>query len=144
MKFDAFVSILIENGMDIYVSKAQKLYAAMDFDGQQATIDSLQNCVDQLRASASVPADASRVLTEFGVQLALRTDSVLNFISIGNRIAAIKELRRLARHEWGIPMVLIHARDAVSDSRVIEQAAIPEWERDLLGGGWDKPLINTD
>ena len=144
MNFDAFVTILIENGLDICVSKAQNLYAAMDFDGQQATIDSLQNSVDQLRASARVPADASKVLTEFGVQLALRTDSILGMVNDGQRIAAIKELRRQARHEWGIPVQLTHARDAVSDSRVIYRAGLPEWERDLLGENWGKPLINTD
>ena len=144
MNFDAFVSILIDMGLDISVSKAKNLYAAMDLDGQQATIDSLQNSVDQLRASARVPADAGKVLTEFGVQLALRTNSILIMVNDGQRIAAIKELRRLARHEWGIPVLLVHARDAVNDSRVHTRAFLPEWERDLLGENWDKPLINTD
>lgn len=141
MNFDNFVTVLINEGLDIGVSKAKSLYAAMGFDRQQATIDSLQRIVDSLRAAASIPADASKIITEFGVQLALRTDSVLNSISNGKKIDAIKEIRELARDEWGIPMYLVQAKNVVEDRRVLDRAMIPEWERALLGDNWDRPLI---
>ena len=132
MNFDNFVTILIDTGLDISVSKAKNIYAAMGFDPQ--------NSVDQLR-SAYIPTDADKVITEFGVQLALRTESVLNLIHDGKKISAIKKIRELVRHEWGIPMVLVQARKVVEDSRVLDRAMIPEWERALLGENWDRPLI---
>ena len=132
MNFDNFVTILMDTGLDISVSKAKNIYAAMGFDPQ--------NSVDQLR-SAYIPTDADKVITEFGVQLALRTESVLNLIHDGKKISAIKKIRELVRHEWGIPMVLVQARKVVEDSRVLDRAMIPEWERALLGENWDRPLI---
>ena len=132
MNFDNFVTILIDTGLDISVSKAKNIYAAMGFDPQ--------NSVDQLR-SAYIPTDADKVITEFGVQLALRTESVLNLIHDGKKISAIKKIRELVRHEWGIPMVLVQARKVVEDSRVLDRAMLPEWERALLGENWDRPLI---
>lgn len=142
MNFDNFVSILIDAGLDISVSKAKNLYSAMGFDGQ-TTIYYSQNAVDQLQSSYNT-VEAGEVITEFGVQLALRNDSILNFISDGKKIKALKEVRDLARHEWGIPMVLVQARKVVEDRRVLDRAMLPEWERALLGDNWDKPLIPKD
>ena len=127
MNFHNFVMILINEGLDIGVSKAKNLYTAMGFD-PQATPP--QNSVE-----------ADEVIIEFGVQLALRTESVLNLISEGKMISAIKKIRELVRHEWGIPMVLVQARKVVEDRRVLDRAMLPEWERALLGDNWDKPLI---
>ena len=132
MNFHNFVMILINEGLDIGVSKAKNLYAAMGFDPQDS--------VDQSQ-SAYIPTDADKVITEFGVQLALRTESVLNLISEGKMISAIKKIRELVRNEWGIPMVLVQARKVVEDRRVLDRAMLPEWERALLGDNWDKPLI---
>ena len=127
MNFHNFVMILINEGLDIGVSKAKNLYTAMGFD-PQATPP--QNSVE-----------ADEVIIEFGVQLALRTESVLNLISEGKMISAIKKIRELVRNEWGIPMVLVQARKVVEDRRVLDRAMLPEWERALLGDNWDKPLI---
>ena len=139
MDFHNFVTILINEGLDIGVSKAKNLYAAMGFDGQTYS----QNNINQLR-SAYNTVEADDVITEFGVQLALRTESVLNLIHDGKKISAIKKIRELARHEWGIPMVLVQARNVVEDRRVLDRAMLPEWERALLGDNWDKPLIPKD
>ena len=130
MNFHNFVMILINEGLDIGVSKAKNLYTAMGFD-PQATPP--QNSVE-----------ADEVIIEFGVQLALRTESVLNLISEGKMISAIKKIRELVRNEWGIPMVLVQARKVVEDRRVLDRAMLPEWERALLGDNWDKPLIPKD
>ena len=127
MNFHNFVMILINEGLDIGVSKAKNLYTAMGFD-PQATPP--QNSVE-----------ADEVIIEFGVQLALRTESVLNLISEGKMISAIKKIRELVRNEWGIPMVLVQARKVVEDRRVLDRAMLPERERALLGDNWDKPLI---
>ena len=85
--------------------------------------------------------NVDEVITEFGVQLALRTESILNSISNGKKISALKEVRELARDEWGIPMTLALARKVVENSRVLDRAMLPEWERMLLGDNWDRPLI---
>ena len=142
MNFEAFVTILMDAGLDISVSKAKNLYSAMGFNGQ-TTIYYSQNAVDQLQSSYNT-VEAGEVITEFGVQLALRTESVLNLIHDGKKISAIKKIRELARHEWGIPMVLVQARNVVEDRRVLDRAMLPEWERALLGDNWDKPLIPKD
>lgn len=134
MNFHNFVTILINEGMDIGVSKAKSLYAAMGFD-PQVTIP--QNSVNQCQSTYN----ADEVIVEFGVQLALRTESILNSISNGKKISALKEVRELARDEWGIPMVLVQARKVVEDRRVLDRAMLPEWERALLGDNWDRPLI---
>ena len=127
MNFGAFVTILIDEGLDISVSKAKNLYTAMGFGPQ--------NSVNQCQSTYN----ADEVIIEFGVQLALRTESILNSISNGKKISAIKEVRELARDEWGIPMTLALARKVVENSRVLDRAMLPEWERALLG--WDRPLI---
>ena len=127
MNFGAFVTILMDTGLDISVSKAKNLYTAMGFDPQ--------NSVDQCQSTYN----ADEVIVEFGVQLALRTESILNSISNGKKISALKEVRELARDEWGIPMTLALARKVVENSRVLDRAMLPEWERALLG--WDRPLI---
>ena len=132
MNFGAFVTILIDEGLDIGVSKAKNLYTAMGF-GPQNSVNLWQSTYN-----------ADEVVTEFGVQLALRTESVLNLIHDGKKISAIKKIRELARHEWGIPMVLVQARNVVEDRRVLDRAMLPEWERALLGDNWDKPLIPKD
>ena len=132
MNFGAFVTILIDEGLDIGVSKAKNLYTAMGF-GPQNSVSLWQSTYN-----------ADEVVTEFGVQLALRTESVLNLIHDGKKISAIKKIRELARHEWGIPMVLVQARNVVEDRRVLDRAMLPEWERALLGDNWDKPLIPKD
>ena len=142
MNFDNFVTILVDAGLDISVSKAKNLYTAMGFGGQ-ITIHYSQTAAEQLR-SAYIPVEAGEVITEFGVQLALRTESVLNLIHDGKKISAIKKIRELARHEWGIPMVLVQARNVVEDRRVLDRAMLPEWERALLGENWDRPLIPKD
>ena len=132
MNFHNFVMILINEGLDISVSKAKNLYAAMGFDPQ---VPISQNSVDQCQSTYN----ADEVIVEFGVQLALRTESILNSISNGKKISALKEVRELARDEWGIPMTLALARKVVENSRVLDRAMLPEWERALLG--WDRPLI---
>ena len=132
MNFGAFVTILIDEGLDISVSKAKNLYTAMGFGPQ--------NSVNQCQSTYN----ADEVITEFGVQLALRTEYVLNLIHEGKKIGAIKRIRELVRHEWGIPMVLVQARKVVEDRRVLDRAMLPEWERALLGDNWDKPLIPKD
>ena len=139
MDFHNFVTILINEGLDIGVSKAKSLYAAMGFDGQTYS----QNNINQLR-SAYNTVEADDVITEFGVQLALRTEYVLNLIHEGKKIGAIKRIRELVRYEWGIPMVLVQAMKVVEDRRVLDRAMLPEWERALLGDNWDKPLIPKD
>ena len=142
MNFHNFVTILINEGLDIGVSKAKSLYTAMGFGGQTAIYYS-PTAAEQLR-SAYIPVEAGEVITEFGVQLALRTESVLNLIHDGKNISAIKKIRELVRHEWGIPMVLVQARKVVEDRRVLDRAMLPEWERALLGDNWDRPLIPKD
>lgn len=142
MNFENFVTILISEGLDIGLSKAKSLYSAMGFNGQ-TTIYYSQNAVDQLRSSYNT-VEADEVIIEFGVQLALRTEYVLNLIHEGKKIGAIKRIRELVRHEWGIPMVLVQARKVVEDRRVLDRAMLPEWERALLGDNWDKPLIPKD
>lgn len=137
MNFHNFVTILINEGLDISVSKAKNLYAAMGFDPQ---VPISQNSVNQCQSTYN----ADEVIIEFGVQLALRTESILNSISNGKKISAIKKIRELARNEWGIPMVLVQARNVVEDRRVLDRAMLPEWERALLGDNWDKPLIPKD
>lgn len=137
MNFHNFVMILINEGLDIGVSKAKNLYAAMGFDPQ---VPISQNSVNQCQSTYN----ADEVITEFGVQLALRTEYVLNLIHEGKKIGAIKRIRELVRHEWGIPMVLVQARKVVEDRRVLDRAILPEWERALLGDNWDKPLIPKD
>ena len=137
MNFGAFVTILIDEGLDISVSKAKNLYTAMGFDPQ---VPIPQNSVNQCQSTYN----ADEVITEFGVQLALRTEYVLNLIHEGKKIGAIKRIRELVRHEWGIPMVLVQARKVVEDRRVLDRAMLPEWERALLGDNWDKPLIPKD
>ena len=132
MNFHDFVMILINEGLDIGVSKAKNLYTAMGFGPQ--------NSVNQWQSTYN----ADEVVTAFGVQLALRTESVLNLIHDGKKISAIKEIRELARDEWGIPMTLALARKVVENSRVLDRAMLPEWERALLGDNWDKPLIPKD
>ena len=132
MNFHNFVTILMDTGLDISVSKAKNLYTAMGFDPQ--------NSVNQCQSTYN----ADEVIIEFGVQLALRTESILNSISNGKKISAIKKIRELARNEWGIPMVLVQARNVVEDRRVLDRAMLPEWERALLGDNWDKPLIPKD
>ena len=134
MNFHNFVMILINEGLDISVSKAKNLYAAMGFDPQ---VPISQNSVDQCQSTYN----ADEVIVEFGVQLALRTESILNSISNGKKISALKEVRELARDEWGIPMTLALARKVVENSRVLDRAMLPEWERALLGENWDRPLI---
>ena len=137
MNFDNFVTILVDAGLDISVSKAKNLYTAMGF-GPQVPIS--HNSVNQCQSTYN----ADEVITEFGVQLALRTEYVLNLIHEGKKIGAIKRIRELARNEWGIPMVLVQARNVVEDRRVLDRAMLPEWERALLGDNWDKPLIPKD
>ena len=134
MNFHNFVMILINEGLDIGVSKAKSLYAAMGFDPQ---VPISQNSVNQCQSTYN----ADEVIIEFGVQLALRTESILNSISNGKKISALKEVRELARDEWGIPMTLALARKVVENSRVLDRAMLPEWERALLGENWDRPLI---
>ena len=134
MNFGAFVTILMDTGLDISVSKAKSLYAAMGFDPQ---VPISQNSVNQCQSTYN----ADEVIVEFGVQLALRTESILNSISNGKKISALKEVRELARDEWGIPMTLALARKVVENSRVLDRAMLPEWERALLGENWDRPLI---
>ena len=134
MNFHNFVTILINEGLDIGVSKAKSLYAAMGFDPQ---VPISQNSVNQCQSTYN----ADEVIIEFGVQLALRTESILNSISNGKKISALKEVRELARDEWGIPMTLALARKVVENSRVLDRAMLPEWERALLGENWDRPLI---
>ena len=134
MNFHDFVTILINEGLDIGVSKAKSLYAAMGF-GPQVPIS--QNSVNQCQSTYN----ADEVIIEFGVQLALRTESILNLINNGKKIDAIKEIRALAHSEWGIPMYLVQAKKVVEDRRVLDRAMIPEWERALLGDNWDRPLI---
>ena len=129
MNFHDFVTILINEGLDISVSKAKNLYTAMGFGPQ--------NSVNQCQSTYN----ADEVIIEFGVQLALRTESILNSISNGKKISALKEVRELARDEWGIPMTLTMARKVVENSRVLDRAMLPEWERALLGDNWDRPLI---
>lgn len=135
MNFDNFATILIDTGLDISVSKAKSLYAAMGFDPQAYSLIPVE------AGGIIIEFGDGEVIIEFGVQLALRTDSILNLISGGKKINAIKKIRELARHEWGIPMVLGQAKKVVEDSRVLNRAMIPEWERALLGDNWDRPLI---
>lgn len=135
MNFGNFVTIIIDTGLDISVSKARSLYAAMGFDPQ--------NSVGQLQ-SAYNTVEAGEVIIEFGVQLALRTEYILNLIHDGKKINAIKEIRYLVRHEWGIPIVLGQAKKVVEDSRVVSRAALHEWERALMGENWDRPLVPKD
>ena len=137
MNFHNFVMILINEGLDIGVSKAKSLYAAMGFDPQ---VPISQNSVNQCQSTYS----ADEVITEFGVQLALRTEYVLNLIHEGKKLGAIKRIRELVRHEWGIPMTLALAMKVVEDRRVLDRAMLPEWERALLGENWDRPLIPKD
>ena len=132
MNFGAFVTILMDTGLDISVSKAKNLYTAMGFDPQ---VPISQDNINQCQSTYN----ADEVIVEFGVQLALRTESILNSISNGKKISALKEVRELARDEWGIPMTLALARKVVENSRVLDRAMLPEWERALLG--WDRPLI---
>ena len=134
MNFHNFVTILINEGLDIGVSKAKSLYAAMVLDPQ---VPISQNSVNQCQSTYN----ADEVIVEFGVQLALRTESILDSISKGRKISALKEVRDLARNEWGIPMTLALARKVVENSRVLDRAMLPEWERALLGENWDRPLI---
>ena len=134
MNFGAFVTILMDTGLDISVSKAKNLYTAMGFD---PPVPISQDNINQCQSTYN----ADEVIVEFGVQLALRTESVLNLISEGKMISAIKKIRELVRNEWGIPMVLVQARKVVEDRRVLDRAMLPEWERALLGDNWDKPLI---
>ena len=140
MNLLTLINALLVLDIDISVKKAEALYNALGLGSLYSDLEYYKAEVKRLRAENDVLSQTQdEALSALRAKLvgqtashddlvmeALKNHKVLNLVAASRRVDAIKELREATG------CTLIEGREAITDRRVQERAALSEWERDLL------------